>query len=76
MGPRLSRRANRHSELDVSLSGVLLIVLNVKSLQINVFENPVYQTFPGWNEAQWMHVLKGNESLKTTKRKTWLQEVS
>jgi len=48
----------------------------VKSLQIKVFGKPVYQTFPGWKEAQWMHVLKGNESIRMTKRKTWLQDVS
>ena len=48
----------------------------MKHLQIKVLEIPVYQTFQVWKEAQWMHVLKGNESLRMTKQKTWLQEVS
>jgi len=65
-----------NSEQNVSISGVLLITLGVKHLQIKVFEIAVYQTFRVWKEAQWMHVLKGNESLRMTKWKTWLQEVS
>lgn len=51
---------------------MFLIALNVKRLQIKVFENPVYLTLPGWKEAQWIHVLKGDELLKMAERKTWL----
>jgi len=46
----------------------------VKRLEIKVFENLVYQTFPGWKEALWMRVLKGNESLRMTEfsvREVW-----
>lgn len=76
MGFQGEQTGSGYSELDVSLSGVLLIALHVKRLQIRVFENSVYQTFSGWKEAQWLRVLKGNESLRMTKRKTWLQELS